>query len=172
MRDNPNAATGLALLLLAAIAGGAYYLLVMRHPTPPPPEAQPKAPTTWQTLTPRPGQVGTEASDAPRVPAGTSKGRTDTPIKCFDPEVGEFWTNASTCAGADLNNHLSHPDSQAATSTATANANAGANTKGNTAANAQASAAAQVKADRDKYMGMGYMTPEEEAVKSRADDNN
>jgi len=168
MRDNPNAATALAVVLLAAIAGGAYYLLVMRHPTPPPPEAQPKAPTTWQTITPRPGQEGTVASDAPRVPAETSRGRTDTPIKCFDPEVGEFWTNATTCerAGADLSKQLADPAPQVTASGATTNSSAlkaNARTDNNTES---------AKADRDKYMGMGYMTPEEEAVKSRADDNN
>lgn len=169
MRDNPNAATGLAIVLTAAIIGGAYYLLVMRHPAPIPPAPSPKAPTTWQTLTPRPGQVGTEASDTPRVPAGTSEGRTDTPIKCVDPEVGEFWTNASSCEGADLNNRLSYAASRAASS------NPGPNTKGNTNGNTTANdpaSTAQVKADRDKYMGMDYMPPEEEAVKSRSDDNN
>ena len=166
MRDNPNAATGLAIVLLAAIIGGAYYLLVMRHPAPIPPAPSPKAPTTWQTLTPRPGQVGTEASDAPRIPAGTSEGRTDTPIKCVDPEVGEFWTNASSCEGADLNKQLADPSPQVASSSPVAN------TAESTTADKAEEGGASTKADRDKYMGMDYMPPEEEAVKSRSDDNN
>lgn len=168
MRDNPSAATGLAVVLLAAIVGGAYYLLVMRQPAPIPPVPSPKAPTTWQTLTPRPGQVGTEASDAPRVPAETSRGRTDTPIKCFDPEIGEFWTNATTCerAGADLDRQLADPAPQVTASGATTNSSA---LKANARADNKTESA---EADRDKYMGKDYMTPEEEAAKSRSDQNN
>lgn len=162
MRDNPTAATALALVLLAAIVGGAYYLLVMRQPAPISPTTSPRAPTTWQTLTPRPGQVGTEASDAPRVPAGTSPGRTDTPIKCFDPEVGEFWTNATTCtrASTDLSKQLADPAPQITASSPVASTQ-----KGKTA-----NSTPGIKADRDRTMGQGYMTPEEEAAKSRADD--
>lgn len=166
MRDNPNAATGLALLLLAAIAGSAYYLLVMRHPAPipPPPEAQPKAPTTWQTITPRPGQEGTVASDAPRVPAETSRGRTDTPIKCFDPEVGEFWTNATTCerAGADLSKQLADPAPQVTASGPVPSPQADKAPK----------STAAIKANRAKYMGQDYLTPEQAAAKSHSEKDN
>ena len=164
MRDNPNAATGLALLLLAAIAGSAYYVLVMRHPAPIAPAPSPKAPTTWQTLTPRPGQAGTVASDAPRVAAATSKGHTDTPIKCFDPEVGEFWTNATTCerAGADLSKQLADPAPQVTASGPVASTQAEKSTK----------TTAGIKANRAKYMGQDYLTPEQAAAKSHSEKDN
>jgi len=164
VRDNPNAATGLALLLLAAIAGGAYYLLVMRHPAPVPPAPSPKAPTTWQTLTPRPGQVGTVISDAPHVPAATSKGHTDPPIKCFDPEVGEFWTNATSCdsAGADLSKQLADPAPRVTSSSPLAN----------TQAKKSGKPTASIKADRATLMGQDYMTPEEAAAKSHSEKDN
>lgn len=162
MRDHSTAATGLAIVLLAAIIGGAYYLLVMRHPAPVPPTPSPKAPTTWQTITPRPGQESSVASDAPRVPAETSKGRTDTPIKCFDPEVGEFWTNAATCAGADLDNRLSFPAAQAGAPVAAAS----------TAAATARGEPPGAKADRARLMGQDYMPPEEAATRSHADKDN
>jgi hypothetical protein len=162
MRDNPTAATSLALLLLATIVGGAYYLLVMRHPAPVPPTPSPKAPTTWQTITPRPGQENSVASDAPRVPAETSKGRTDTPIKCFDPEVGEFWTNAATCQGADMNKQLSNPAPQVSSSSPVAD----------TRADKTAEGTASTRADRAKLMGQDYMPPEEAATRSHSDKDN
>jgi hypothetical protein len=33
--------------------------------------------------------------------------RTDTPIECTLPDGSTFWTNASRCEGADLNNRIS-----------------------------------------------------------------
>jgi hypothetical protein len=162
MRDHSTAATSLALLLLATIIGGAYYLLVMRQPAPIPPTPSPRAPTTWQTITPRPGQESSVASDAPRVPAGTSKGRTNTPIKCFDPEVGEFWTNATTCQGADMNTQLSNPAPQVTSSSPVAD----------TGADKTAEGTASTRADRAKLMGQDYMPPAEAAAKSRSDKDN
>jgi hypothetical protein len=162
MRDNPNAATGLAITMLAAIIGGAYYLLVMRNPAPIPPTPSPKAPTTWQTITPRPGQESSVAFDAPRIPAETSKGRTDTPIKCFDPEVGEFWTNATTCRDADVSKQLSNPAPQVSSSSPVADAKPDKTAEG----------AASTRADRAKLMGQDYMPPEEAAAKSRSDEDN
>jgi hypothetical protein len=159
MRDHPTAATGLAIALLAAIIGGAYYYLVMQHPAPVPPTPSPRAPTTWKTIAPRPGQESSVASDAPRVPAETSQGRTDTPIKCFDPEVGEFWTNAATCQSADLNKQLSNPAPQVSSSSPVAGAGADKTAENKTG----------TRADRAKLMGQDYMPPEEAAARSHSD---
>lgn len=164
MRDHSSAATALAIALLAAIAGGAYYLLVLRQPAPIPPTPSPRAPTSWQTIAPRPGQAGTEASDAPRVPKTTSQGRTDTPIKCFDPEVGEFWTNATTCerAGSDLSKQLADPAPQVTSS------GPAAGKQGDKAAKSTTG----MKADRATLMGQDYVPPEEAATQSRSDEDN
>jgi hypothetical protein len=162
MREHSTAATSLALLLLAAIIGGAYYLLVMRHPAPVPPTPSPRAPTTWKTIAPRPGQESSVASDAPRVPAETSKGRTDTPIKCFDPEVGEFWTNAATCRDADMSKQLANPAPQVSASSPVADAGADKTAENKTG----------TRADRARLMGQDYKTPEEAATRSRSDKDN
>lgn len=42
----------------------------------------------------------------PNIPT-TTPNWTDRPIKCFDDKVGEFWTNATDCQSADLQNRLS-----------------------------------------------------------------
>jgi hypothetical protein len=110
MRKDSAKIAGFTVLLAAAIIGGGYYMAVLRNPAPP---AQESA-DAWQTLIPsqnRPpsqNQTTTQANTRSDVPAGTSRGRTDTPIKCQDPERGEYWTNAATCDQADLNNRLSY----------------------------------------------------------------
>ncbi len=75
----------------------------------------------------------------PDVSAETSPGRTDTPIKCHDPEVGEFWTNAATCEAADLNNRITIAESPPG------------------------------KPAEDRYGGKNYKTPEEEAGNSESE---
>jgi len=115
----------IAALLTAAILLGVNYINETRTPKEPKPDPE----TTWQTLTP----------NNKNVPAGTSSARTDTPIKCYDPEIGEFWTNAATCEGADLNNRISNAQLLPAT------------------------------AERDKYDDRNYKTPGQEAASSRTD---
>ena len=100
---NSSIVKGAFILCVIAIAGTGYYLngryMAARPPTNPE--------TTWTTLKPHAQPRADNARNVPDVSAGTSRARTDTPIKCHDPEVGEFWTNAATCAGADLNNRIS-----------------------------------------------------------------
>ena len=86
----------LAAILTAIVVGGAYYMNEARPPT----ESEAQKETSWETLKPR-ARENSEPTVQP------SSRRTDTPIKCQDPEVGEFWTNASSCEGADLHNRIS-----------------------------------------------------------------
>jgi hypothetical protein len=137
MRKDSATITGVTVVLTAAIIGGGYYMAIVRHPA----QTSPESADAWQTLTPRPDQASGSARTVPDVPAGTSQGRTDTPIKCYDPELGEFWTNATTCDQADLNNRLSYSDPLATTP------------------------------NRDQYSGQDYSPPGQEAVNSRSDNN-
>ena len=118
----------IAALLTAAIITGAHY--INESITTKEPKTEPE--TTWQTLTPN-------DPNNKNVPAGTSSARTNTPIKCYDPEIGEFWTNAATCEGADLNNRISNAQLLPTT------------------------------AERDKYDDRNYETPEQEAASRRTD---
>ncbi len=67
--------------------------------------------------------------------------RTATPIKCYDPNVGEFWTNAVNCEAADLNNRLSYAAPLATTPY------------------------------QDRHSGKNYSPPANQAVNSRTDTN-
>ena len=69
----------------------------------------------------------------------TTRSEADTPIKCHHPDVGEFWTNASTCEGADLSNRLSYSAPLAST------------------------------AHQDRYNDRTYKTPEQMAADSRSE---
>jgi hypothetical protein len=137
MRKDSRIKWELSALLGAALIGGAWFFNEMRD-TPPPPSKQA---TTWQTLTPRKDQPTGSARTVPDVPAGTSQSRTATPIKCRDPEFGDYWTNATTCDAADLSNRLSY------------------------------SAPLATTPNRDKYSGQDYVPPAQQAVNSRAEDN-
>ena len=99
MRKDSTIIGSVSVLIAAALIGGAYYMTEVREPALEPA----KQPTTWQTLTPQ----STQPIGNPGVSAETPAGRTNTPIKCHDPEVGEFWTNAATCEDADLYNRIS-----------------------------------------------------------------
>ena len=110
-------------------------MAVIRHPASPPPESA----DAWQTLTPRPDQASGSARTVPDVSAGTRQGRTDTPIECHDPELGEFWTNATTCDQADLSNRITIAEPMSG------------------------------KPGEDKYSGENYKAPEQEAGNSRSD---
>ena len=137
MRKDSATIAGLTVLLTAAILGGGYYMAVIRHPASPPLESG----DAWQTLSPRPDLPTGSARTVPDVSAGTPQGRTDTPIKCHDPELSEFWTNAVTCEGADLNNRLSYSEPLATIP------------------------------NRDQYSGHDYLPPEQSAANSHFDDN-
>jgi hypothetical protein len=128
----------LSVLLGAAIIGGAWFFLAARD-TPPP---QPEPTTTWQTLTPSPGHPSGNAKTVPDVSAETSPLRGSAINRCTDPEVGEFFTNATTCDAADLSNRLSY------------------------------SAPLATTPNRDKYSGQDYVPAAQQAANSRADDNN
>jgi hypothetical protein len=94
---------GVSALLTAAIIGGVYYMAVVKNAAEPPDPAN----ATWQTLKPSDSQPTGNAS----ISAVTSSARTSTPIKCHDPEIGEFWTNAASCGEADLHNRISDAQS-------------------------------------------------------------
>jgi hypothetical protein len=96
MRTDASIILILAALLTAAVVGAAYYLTEAGIPA----ETETQTETSWTTLKP-----ASQASN--NIPAGMSSDRTDTPIKCHDPEVGEYWTNAASCEGADLHNRIS-----------------------------------------------------------------
>jgi hypothetical protein len=136
MQKNSKIKWELSALLGAAIIGGAWFLLAARD-TPPP---QPEPTTTWQTLTPGPNPPSGNAKSVPDVSAATSPLRGSTIIRCTDPEVGEFFTNATTCDAADLSNRLSY------------------------------SAPLATTPNRDKYSGQDYVPPAQQAANSRADD--
>jgi len=93
-----------SVIIAAAIAGSGYYLNAVYT------RAMPatKKETTWTTLKPHSDQATGGATTVADVPAETSQNGNSTIIKCTDPEVGEFWTNAATCEDADLNNRLTY----------------------------------------------------------------
>jgi hypothetical protein len=96
MRKDSVAIFGASALITLAIVGGAYYMTVVR------PTQQAREATA--AIQPRldPSAVGAPASAQIATPPWT-----DTPIKCIDPEIGEFWTNAKDCESADLKNRIS-----------------------------------------------------------------
>jgi hypothetical protein len=98
MRKDSIAIGGLSLLITAAVVGGAWYLAQQEPKTPPSPEE-----AAWTTL--EPGAV--DASSVPDVAAETSSARGDQILECHDPKVGKFYTNAASCAEADVHNRLS-----------------------------------------------------------------
>lgn len=95
---------GTSVIFTALIIGGAFYLDVMSHFIPQTPEKH----SDWQALNPQQTQSAGNMNSRSDISAETFGPRTNTPIKCHDPEIGEFWTNAATCEGADLHNRLSH----------------------------------------------------------------
>lgn len=80
---------GVSALLTATIIGGVYHMAAIKSAAEPPDSAK----ATWQTLKPNESQPTGNAG----VSAETSSHRTNTPIKCHDPEIGEFWTNSASC---------------------------------------------------------------------------
>jgi len=94
MRKDSAFIFGFSVLITAGIVGGAYYMNVVRPSQPS--EHLPK-PTISSSRV-----VGNSIDPGAARPHWTDK-----PIKCIDEEIGEFWTNASNCEDADLNNRLS-----------------------------------------------------------------
>lgn len=89
--------------ITAAIIGGVYYMAAVRQAA--------QSPTgqsaTWHTLEPQSAETTGNSGLSAETSTPRSPARTNTPIRCNDPELGEFWTNASTCDQADLHNRLS-----------------------------------------------------------------
>ena len=85
----------LSLLLAAGIVSGANYWYVYRNAD------QPTASQQTSLLSLQLGSKG----DQQRIPQ-----RTDTPIECQLPDGSTFWTNATRCEDADLDNRISIAD--------------------------------------------------------------
>ena len=83
-----------SILLTLGIVGGAYYLYLQDQKTTPDEEV----------AEPQPG-IGNEQAVNPTDKPVVR--RTDTPIKCTQADGSVFWTNATRCEDADLDNRLS-----------------------------------------------------------------
>jgi len=133
MRKDSLYILSVTALLTAAIVGGGYYMAKRTQQ-----QARDNSPGGWQEFKPNSNTATGNATNRPGVSEGSFQGRTDTPIKCIDPELGEFWTNASTCEGADLHNRMSIAQPMPTTPA------------------------------RDQLEGRNYKTPQEEAGNSRS----
>jgi len=102
MRKDSLFIFGISLLLTTLIVGCVYYMYTARQSEP----GSPEKAGAWKASTQIQAKGNVES--IPDVSAETSRRRTDTPIKCQDPELGEFWTNAATCEGTDLQNRISY----------------------------------------------------------------
>ena len=91
---------GFSILFSMAIVGGLYYMSVLRPLQKPGSEE-----SKLQSAIPK--QAVGMSGDAPN----SQSNRTNQIIKCVDPEIGEFWTNASDCETADLDNRISSAQS-------------------------------------------------------------
>jgi hypothetical protein len=122
----------LSTLVAIAIVGIGYYLQSLSAAATSPISEE----AGWTTLETRADPaVGNSTNDSAQAPSG----RTDTPIKCHDPEVGDFWTNADRCEDADLHNRLSYAAPLATTTY------------------------------QERYGGQGYLPPASAAAKGAAD---
>ena len=111
MRRDSIIVTGVFIAMAAAIAATGYVMNLLETVGTEAGDGK----TTWITFKPHPDQHASSARTVPDVPAGTSPGRTDTPIKCHDPEIGDYWTNAASCEGADLYNRISEAQTRPTT---------------------------------------------------------
>ena len=143
MRKDSTIILLVSVLVTAAVFGGAYYMSVVYHSAEDPfrTEAEtPEFPRANSGINPNSVTGATGAVDASSETSGYEIGsRTDTAIKCHHPDVGEFWTNAATCEGADLDNRLSY------------------------------SAPLATTPYRDRYNESGYKTPSQMAADDRGD---
>lgn len=101
MRKDSQIVLILSIVMTAGIVGGAHYLYLQGLKTPPDLDAEHS-------------KIVTGAGQAKRVATQpnnrTISGRTSVPIKCTKPDGTIFWTNATRCEDADLNNRLSFSD--------------------------------------------------------------
>ena len=132
MRKDSRFILGVTTLITAAVVGGGYYMAQQSRE-----QARENAPGGWQEIQPGPASPAATGNPSKRVSAETPPGRTGTPIKCQDPELGEYWTNASRCEDADLHNRMSIAQPMPTTPA------------------------------RDQYEGRNYKTPQDAAGNSR-----
>ena len=79
----------ISLAITIGIVSATYYFTVVRQPAP-------------KTSIEQPPVGGTPSASTP-----VQDDRSDQIIKCHDPKLGEFYTNATSCDKADLNQRLS-----------------------------------------------------------------
>lgn len=94
MRKDSVIIFGISLLITTLIVGGAYYLTF-------------KNPAAEETS----GMESLPKPATPVVKQPIPSRNTNPILKCHDPELGEFYTNASSCDEADLENTISHAES-------------------------------------------------------------
>jgi hypothetical protein len=138
---------GCTVVITAAIIGGVYLLDRANRSGQPilpeqaawselHPSSQPSDSSTQSSQPSRSEGVGS-TTNAMAVPAGTSA--LEGILVCEHPELGTFYTNASSCHEADLDNRISHAESFSPVP------------------------------DRDRYSGNDYQTPQKAAGNSRTD---
>ena len=97
MRKESLIYTAISIVLMLAIAGGTHYLYLQDRKAAPESEAR----------EPPSGTGSASAGNRNLKPAVV---RTATPIKCTQADGSVFYTNASRCEGADLDNRLSYAE--------------------------------------------------------------
>ncbi|RLA42942.1 MAG: hypothetical protein DRR42_22530 [Gammaproteobacteria bacterium] len=97
MRKDSLVIFSISIVLSLGIVGGTYYLYLQKRQWPPNP-----------AITEPPTRI--DAGQATGRTAVAANRRTATPIKCTKPDGSVFWTNATRCEGADLDNRLSFAD--------------------------------------------------------------
>jgi len=105
MRKDSTIILLVSVLITALVIGGAYYLSAVRSGATDTTGAEADSQANPNALT---SAIGATDVSAETSTHQTTSSRTGTPIKCQHPEIGEFWTNATTCEGADLGNRLSY----------------------------------------------------------------
>jgi len=100
MRRDSAFIFGFSILISAVIVGGLYYMSVQR-----PIQKASSEISKQKSTIPEPAVGMSSAVSSPK------SNRTDQIIKCVDPDVGEFWTNARDCESADLDNRMSSAQS-------------------------------------------------------------
>jgi hypothetical protein len=92
MRKDSALVFGTSLLITIGIVGAAYYFHALQSVAPP-------SPHSAVEVSPSAESIGNPASPPTR---------TNQIIKCTDPKIGDFYTNAADCESADLENRLSY----------------------------------------------------------------
>ena len=94
MRKESGILFATSIVLMLAIVGGTHYLYLQGRPA-----------TPEQETRELPFGVGNAQASRPAIRPAVR--RTATPIKCTQPNGSVFWTNATRCEDADLDNRLS-----------------------------------------------------------------